>query len=79
MTRKCFHGNRENYLTVEIVDQSGNTVDYEIYFTVSRSSKPGVIDLHVQSAYTRDVRHAANRPKMKEIAFPVILFNALKR
>lgn len=72
---RCYHTGRENFFTIELVDHNGNKVEYEIYFTASRSSKRGVINLFVQSAYVRDQQHRANRPDKKSINFYVILFN----
>lgn len=81
MGRKCFHAKNDNYLTIALIDNKGNSVDYEIYFSVSRSSKPGVVNLFVQSAYSRDAHHRANKTnpaKLTLIPFAVILFKASK-
>jgi hypothetical protein len=74
MGRKCFHGGRSNYFTVEVL---GNEIDYEIYFAATRSSTAGRLNLFIQSAYTRDITHR-NKPQRKPIDFHVILFNAQK-
>lgn len=79
MTRKCFHTDKGNFLTVEIIDDQGNKVDYEIYFAASKSAKPGIVTVYLQSAYTRDTAHGKNRPQKKPISFAVILFNTLNR
>ncbi len=81
MGRKCFHAKNDNYLSIELVNKNGKSVDYEIYFSVSRSSKPGVINLYVQSAYSRDEHHRSNKinlARLTEIPFAMILFKALK-
>jgi hypothetical protein len=54
----------------------GDLFEYDIFFTVSRSSQRGVLNLFVQSAYVRDQKHW-NRPQLKPISFHFILFNAL--
>jgi hypothetical protein len=59
------------------VDETGTPVEYEIYFAASKSSRKGVVNLFVQSAYVRDPEHLANRPQRKPIRFHVILFNIL--
>ena len=81
MTRKCFHTERGNFFTVSIVDEGGDKVDYEIYFTVSKSSKAGIINLFIQSAYPRDAAYSSSRPRKhpKPIGFPVIVYNVLNR
>jgi hypothetical protein len=77
LQRKCYHG-RDNFLTVEMINpQDGSLIEYNIFFAVSRSSKRGVINLFVQSAYVRDSQHASNRPHYKPIRFDIILFNTL--
>jgi hypothetical protein len=75
--RKCHHSGKGNFFVVEILTEEGEKVDYEIFFEASRSSKKGVVNLYVQSAYVRDVEHLDNRPKKKPIGFTVILFNTL--
>lgn len=74
--RKCFHSGHGNYFTVEVQKDNAN-LEYEIYFTVSRSSKKGVLNLFVQSAYVRDATHTANKPIRKPIGFHVILYDTL--
>lgn len=79
MTCKCFHAGRDNFFTVEILDDEGNRIEYEVYFTASKSSKPGIVTIYVQSAYARDTAHRANRPQRKPISSPIILFNTLNK
>ncbi len=73
-----------NYFSIQLVDATGATVEYDVFFTVSRSSQKGVLNLFVQSAYVRDAEHmnrphlnASRRPNLKPIGFHVILFNTL--
>lgn len=74
--RKVYHSGKGNFFTIEVVDKrTGVRLEYEVYFAASRSSRKGRIHLVVQSAYVRDPEHLANRPKLKPISFPVILFN----
>jgi len=77
-SRKCFHTEKGNFFCVEMVDEQGSRVEYDIFFEASKSSK-ACLNLFVQSAYVRDVLHAANRPRRKPIRFFVILFNTLNR
>jgi len=75
--RKCYHSGKGNFFTVELVDeQARSRVEYEIYFTASRASKKGIVNLYVQSAYVRDREHQ-NRPHRKPIGFHIILYNVL--
>jgi hypothetical protein len=80
-TCKCFHTEHGNFFTVSIVDEAGDKVDYEINFTVSKSSKAGIINLFIQSAYPRDAAYSSSRPRKhpKPIGFPVILHNVLNK
>lgn len=74
---KCFHTGYDNYLSIQLVDAQGVTVEYDIFFAVTRASKRGALNLYVQSAYVRDEEHA-NRPRtMRPIGFTIILFNVL--
>jgi hypothetical protein len=75
--RKCYHSGKGNFFSVEITEENSERVEYDIFFAASRSSKKGVINLFVQSAYVRDPQYAASRPEMKPIGFYVILFNTL--
>ena len=79
MTRQCFHTERGNFFTIEITNEQGDTTEYEIYFTASKAAKAGVINLFVQSAYSRDSAHKSNRPQRKPIGFAVILYNTLNK
>jgi len=81
---KCYHTGHGNYFSIQLVDASGATVEYDVFFTVSRSSQKGVLNVFVQSAYVRDAEHmnrprpnASRRPNLKPIGFHVILFNTL--
>ncbi len=76
--RKCYHTGKGNFFSVEVIDESGTLLEYDIFFTASRSSKRGVVNLFVQSAYVRDPTHRGNRPHMKPIGLPIILFNVLQ-
>jgi hypothetical protein len=75
-TRKCYHTNHGNFFTIEIIQEEGKADQYEVYFTLSRSSKKGVLNLSLQSAYVRDRNHATGRRK-KSVGFFVLLFNTL--
>jgi hypothetical protein len=80
MTCKCFQTARDNFFTAELLDENGNKVSYEIYFTASKASREGIINLYIQSAYVRDRAHSANRPPpMKAIPFAIILYNTLHK
>jgi hypothetical protein len=76
--RKCFHTGHDNFFSVALIDRDGNSIEYDIFFTASRASrKKGVVNMYIQSAYVRDVKHG-NRPRMNSpIGFYVILFNVL--
>ena len=81
MTHKCFHTGRGNFFTIRVLDEEGNKIEYEIYFTASKASAGGVINLYVQSAYARDAMHRTNRPRTdpKPIGFAIILHNILHK
>lgn len=75
--RKCYHTGEGNFFSVEIIQENGRVIEYDIFFVASRSSLKGKINLSVQSAYIRDAEYASSRPVKKPIGFFVILFNTL--
>jgi hypothetical protein len=75
-SRKCYHTDHGNFFTVEMIKSNGTTAQYEVYFTLSRSSKKGSLNLYVQSAYVRDCGHKTNQ-RRKSVGFFVLLFNTL--
>lgn len=72
VTRKCMHTGHGNFFTVELIEEDGGRVDYDIFFTASRSSAKGRLNLYVQSAF---VREKEKLPAGKRIRFEVILYN----
>ncbi len=76
VARPCYHTERGNFFVIELVDEAGVAQQYEVYFTASRATERGVLNLYVQSAYVRDRLHQ-NRPKKKSIRLQVILYNTL--
>jgi hypothetical protein len=74
LNRKCMHTGHGNFFTVELLDEGGMRVDYDIFFTASRSSQRGRLNLFVQSAFVRDKNKL---PSGKPIRFAIILFNVL--
>lgn len=74
--RKCYHTKHGNFFTIEIIQEEGKASQYEVYFTLSRSSKRGVLNLSLQSAYVRDRNLKTGRLK-KSVGFFVLLFNTL--
>jgi hypothetical protein len=73
--RKCFHTEHGNFFTIDLVDEQGEVLSYEVYFAAS-GSQNGCVNLFVQSAY---VRHKSSRHHKKPISFFVILFNTLHK
>ena len=66
------HGDRGNFFTIAATDENGTMVDYDVFFTVSKSSQKGRLNLFLQSAYLD-----ATLPKPRPIRFEIILFNTL--
>ncbi|MCF6235081.1 MAG: hypothetical protein L3J70_01685 [Gammaproteobacteria bacterium] len=73
--RKCYHAKNSNFFTVDVMGDEGVTEKYEVYFTLSKSKKKGVINLYVQSAYVRSKDHEQERKNKKPIGFKVIVYN----
>ena len=77
--RKCYHTGKGNFFCVELVDQRGVKIEYDVFFEASRTQTKALLRLFVQSAYVRDKKHKSNRPHKKPIGFFVILFNTLNQ
>lgn len=54
--RKCFFTSADDkFLTVEIIDEMGNKLNYEIYFSLKKStSAKHDVHIYINSAYVRD-------------------------
>jgi hypothetical protein len=72
--RKCLFAGRDNFVTITFVDQAGKKVDYDIFFTLTRSSTRGRLNLFIQSAYV-----GATIPRSRTVRFEVILHNTLNK
>jgi hypothetical protein len=68
------HTGHGNFFTVELIEEDGQSADYDIFFTASRSSTKGRLNLYVQSAFVRDKEKL---PAGKRIRFEIILYNTL--
>jgi hypothetical protein len=71
---KCYHTGHGNFFTIEIIENGEEPLQYEVYFTLTRSARRGVLNLRVESAYIRDREHQTKHNK-KSISFFVLLFN----
>nr|VFK11665.1 MAG: hypothetical protein BECKLPF1236B_GA0070989_10235 [Candidatus Kentron sp. LPFa] len=77
--RTCYRTAHGNFLTVELTDEEGERIEYEIYFDVTRASRRGWLNLTVQSAYRRtrddEVRRLGKRKIRRKIHLDVIAYN----
>ncbi len=73
--RTCWHTHHGNYFTIEFVTRSGDKVEYEVYFDVTRATRKGWLNLVVQTAYVRDERYATSQPRKRKIRLDVIAYN----
>jgi hypothetical protein len=73
--RHISHTDHQSFFTVELVNQQGQSQDYEVYFEVSKDNKTKRLYLTVKSAYTRDPSRITERPKSRKIRLLVILRN----
>ena len=74
--RDCNHAINNNFVTVAVVDEGGNEVEYDVYFRVRKTGK-GRLWLNIESAYVRDSERKAGRPKGRRVAFLLVLHNIL--
>ena len=74
--KRCLHTGKGNFFIVEVTDDAGHCVEYEIYFDISKGKgTSGAMELFIQSAYVRDVAGRAYRRSPKKIGFFVIAHN----
>jgi hypothetical protein len=65
------HAGNDRFVTVKILDQEGNDIDYYVFFKVFRENKK--LRIHVVSAYLR----TDSLGKSKKIGFFTIAYNTL--
>jgi hypothetical protein len=72
--RRCLHTGHGNFVTIQIVTNSGETRSYHVFFEPSKSGKKGRLNLYIQSGYVpaRKVGHTG-----KPMRFLFILHNTL--
>jgi hypothetical protein len=75
-TRLVRQTGRSNFITVEIIREAGDVVEYDVFFKVKKIGR-GRLELRVESAYVRDPEYGSSRPLGKKIGFLVILHNTL--
>lgn len=78
----CRNTGKDNFLIIETVDEAGNDVEYEIFFSASKVKREGKkrIRLYVESAYVRRPGSREYRPRSKKsrkISIFVIAHNTL--
>jgi hypothetical protein len=74
--RKCFHTGYGNFVTVEVAREDGASVNYYVFFTASKSTRKGRINIYIQSAYVPDRKVGTTN---KPIRFLVILHNTMNQ
>ena len=75
-TKFCSHTGKGNFFIIELINDSGTTIEYEIYFDIKKSSsKAQNLKLFIQSAYVRNTASMPYRHRTKKISFFVIAHN----
>jgi len=69
----CYHTGKGNFFTVRTETSSGQEVELEIYFNVSRETKRK-LRLYIASAYVRDDTYKSQRPPENKIGFFTIAY-----
>jgi len=72
----CYRTGKGNYLVIKVMDDSGKSHNYEVYFTLSRINAK-TCRLFVQSAYIRDRNHDKNKIRDKKIMFSTLITNIM--
>jgi len=71
--KKCFHTGHGNFFIIELLTNNQERIEYEVYFTISKGEK--LLNLFIQSAYSRDGKHKSGKKKRKPIKFVVLAHN----
>ena len=59
--RVCFFTGKSNWLVIEVLGCSGESLEYEVFFSLTRQSSR-MLRVYVESAYVRDPDKPGNRP-----------------
>lgn len=62
LQRQCFFTGRDNWMTIEVINEDNQCVNYEVFFRVYRESGK-YLRLFVESAYVRDAMAQAQNLK----------------
>src|ERR1035437_3659354 len=49
--RKCFQTDRSDFVRVEVIREDATVANYHVFFTVSKATKKGHLNLYISSAY----------------------------
>jgi len=71
------NGINSKFFTVDLVDEGGQLVEYDIFFKVRKAMRKGRIELILESAFVRDPDYNSTRPDGRPVRFWIILHCAL--
>jgi hypothetical protein len=57
------------------MEESGEKVEYEVYFNVTKSSRKGWLNMNIQSAFVRTEEYELTQPLKRKIRLHVIAYN----
>jgi hypothetical protein len=75
MARPRHNGGRGKFFSVEMITESGDTVEYDIFFKVKKGEKG--LEMIIETAFIRDPDYDSARPDGKPIRFWIILHHTL--
>ncbi len=67
---------KHKFFTVELIEDSGQGIEYDIFFRLVKSGK-GWLELIVETAFDRRPENRKNRPSGKPIRFWIVLHNTI--
>ena len=74
--RKCFQTDRSDFVTVEVIREDATIANYHVFFTVSRATKRGHLNLYISSAYVASRKAGSSG---RSIKFMVILHHTMNQ
>lgn len=73
--RPCWKTGKGNFFTAEFMEESGEKVEYEVYFNVTKSNRKGWLNMNIQSAFVRTEEYESTQPLKRKIRLHVIAYN----
>lgn len=76
--KAIFQTGKGNFVTVQVIEPAGHTVDYGVFFTVNRGRRGDPLKLRVSSAYPFFEQEKRYQVSRQRIRFNIIVYNTMQ-